>query len=324
MKVSRNEVSMFQPADQNVVSPTVLILDGGMGRELERMGAPFRQPEWSALALYESPESVAHAHRNFIQAGAQIITANNYAVVPFHLGEERFRQDGARLARLAAKIAREEADSAPHRVKVAGSLPPAMGSYRPDLFDEEAARAIHHVLVDAMVPYVDIWLAETTSSLAEAREVTGLLQTSKLPVWLSFTLEDSPARHRATSVPTLPVLRSGESLEDAIQLADESGVERLLFNCSQPEVISRALVFANDFIEEHGISLALGAYANAFVDEHDEGGANEEVTALRKDLVPDHYATLAEAWIKSGATAIGGCCGIGPEYIERIAEMAKS
>ncbi|MGJ8525700.1 Bifunctional homocysteine S-methyltransferase/5,10-methylenetetrahydrofolate reductase [Halomonadaceae bacterium LMG 33818] len=314
---------MPKPADQNDLSTSTIVLDGGMGRELERMGAPFRQPEWSALALYESPESVAHAHRNFIQAGAQVITANNYAVVPFHLGEERFRQDGARLAQLAAKIARKEADSAPHWVKVAGSLPPAMGSYRPDLFDEEAARDIHQVLVDVMAPYVDIWLAETTSSLSEAREVTRLLQTSEIPVWLSFTLEDSPLGQQPIPEHPVPVLRSGESLEDAIRLADAAGVERLLFNCSQPEVISRALIFAKDFLEEQGMTLALGAYANAFVDEHDEEGANEEITALRKDLVPERYAILAEAWIKSGATAIGGCCGIGPEYIKCIAEKVK-
>ncbi len=31
------------------------LLDGGMGRELQRSGAPFRQPEWSALALIEAP-----------------------------------------------------------------------------------------------------------------------------------------------------------------------------------------------------------------------------------------------------------------------------
>ncbi|SUU96793.1 Uncharacterised protein [Avibacterium paragallinarum] len=31
---------------------TMTILDGGMSRELMRLNAPFRQPEWSALALY--------------------------------------------------------------------------------------------------------------------------------------------------------------------------------------------------------------------------------------------------------------------------------
>lgn len=38
------------------------ILDGGLGRELARRGAPFRQPEWSALALIEAPETVKEVH----------------------------------------------------------------------------------------------------------------------------------------------------------------------------------------------------------------------------------------------------------------------
>ena len=66
----------------------MVILDGGMGRELQRSGAPFRQPEWSALALSEAPEAVVGVHAAFIGAGAQVITSNSYAVVPFHIGEE--------------------------------------------------------------------------------------------------------------------------------------------------------------------------------------------------------------------------------------------
>ena len=41
------------------------ILDGGMGRELHRMGAPFKQPEWSALALMLAPDTVSQAHRRY-------------------------------------------------------------------------------------------------------------------------------------------------------------------------------------------------------------------------------------------------------------------
>ncbi|GAM61183.1 homocysteine S-methyltransferase [Vibrio ishigakensis] len=61
----------------------VTILDGGMGRELKRIGAPFSQPLWSAQALIESPKHVAQAHLGFIEAGAEIITVNSYACVPF-------------------------------------------------------------------------------------------------------------------------------------------------------------------------------------------------------------------------------------------------
>ena len=94
------------------MSNKVTILDGGMGRQLKAMGAPFRQPEWSALALIDAPETVTKAHQSFIDVGTEIITTNTYAVVPFHIGQERFDKDGASLISLAAKLARQAADDA--------------------------------------------------------------------------------------------------------------------------------------------------------------------------------------------------------------------
>ena len=41
----------------------ITILDGGMGRELEKRGAPFKQPEWSALAMMVAPEIVKEVHK---------------------------------------------------------------------------------------------------------------------------------------------------------------------------------------------------------------------------------------------------------------------
>ena len=84
----------------------VTILDGGMGRELKRSGAPFRQPEWSALALIEAPDAVEEVHRGYCAAGAQVITTNSYALVPFHIGAERFARDGRELAARAGQVAR--------------------------------------------------------------------------------------------------------------------------------------------------------------------------------------------------------------------------
>ncbi len=102
---------------------SMVVLDGGMGRELQRSGAPFRQPEWSALALSEAPEAVVGVHASFIAAGAQVITSNSYAVVPFHIGEERFAREGRQLAEIAGKLARTAADASVNPVRVAGSLP---------------------------------------------------------------------------------------------------------------------------------------------------------------------------------------------------------
>ena len=90
----------------------MIILDGGLGRELKAMGAPFRQPEWSALALMEGAEYVRAAHDAFLQAGADIITTNSYAIVPFHIGEDVFKSRASELLRLSGKLARAAADDA--------------------------------------------------------------------------------------------------------------------------------------------------------------------------------------------------------------------
>ena len=146
----------------------ITVLDGGMGKHLERSGAPFRQPEWSALALLEDPDAVRRAHEDFIRAGADVIIVNSYAVAPFHLGEERFQERGAELASLAGRLAREAADAADRPIRVAASLPPLFGSYQPELFRPDDAPAMFDLLVEAQAPYADLWIGEPVSSIAEA------------------------------------------------------------------------------------------------------------------------------------------------------------
>ena len=127
------------------MTSSFLILDGGMGRELHRMGAPFKQPEWSALALMLAPETVERAHQRFADAGAEVITTNSYALVPFHIGEAKFKAEARFLADRAGGLARKVANSAKRTIVVAGSLPPLFGSYRPDLFDEAAVCGLYRL-----------------------------------------------------------------------------------------------------------------------------------------------------------------------------------
>ncbi len=294
------------------MSKNIVILDGGMGRELARMGAPFRQPEWSALALMEAPQFVRQAHDAFIAAGSQVITTNSYAVVPFHVGDRVFAERGAELIALSGKLAREAADAASTRVKVGGSLPPLLGSYRPDLFEPVTAKALLEVLVAGLTQHVDFWLAETQSSIAEVELVREVVGDDPRPLWLSFTLQDNLNEQGQA------VLRSGEAVCDAVSAALRLSANAVLFNCSRPEVMASAVGEARQTAIQQGVDLDIGVYANAFEPSDNKRGANEGLSEMRKDTDPQGYLSFAQEWVACGATMVGGCCGIGPEHIAAL------
>jgi S-methylmethionine-dependent homocysteine/selenocysteine methylase len=230
--------------------------------------------------------------------------------VPFHIGVERFASEGASLAARAGQLARDVADASPREIRVAGSLPPVCGSYRPDLVDLDRARPILEVLIGALAPHVDHWLAETLSSLAEARLCATLTAPTNKALWLSFTLEDEAATDE-------PTLRSGESVAEAVHLAQEVGAAALLFNCSQPEVMEAAVRIARAQLGKDG-AIRIGVYANAFPPMAADAEANSGLSPIRADLTPQGYARFAAAWHAAGASILGGCCGIGPEHIAAL------
>ncbi|GBG25273.1 Homocysteine S-methyltransferase 1 [Hondaea fermentalgiana] len=309
--------------------PRITVLDGGMGRELHAMGAPVRQPEWSALPVMETPDLVREAHLRFAHAGAEVLTSNAYAVVPFHIGAEVFDKRGSELARKAVQLAKEAAEKfsaeAPGRPKprVAASMPPPLGSYHLEFTKNEAeARQIWTVLLRAQADLCDQLALETLSSIAETRVGLEMCAKEGKPVWVSCSLcHDEPAR-----------LRSGETVADWVRAVyasnEEHGrcVEALLFNCSRLEIMESAVRIAASTLAELNATastpatLRIGVYANAFcVNQMPE--ANTTILAMREEITPEFYAEYAKQWIAAGASIVGGCCGIGPAHIAQIAKI---
>lgn len=294
-------------ASSTTASSNVLILDGGLGRELERVGAPFRQPEWSALSLMEAPDLVAQVHQNFVDAGAKIITTNTYALVPFHIGQKQFDEQAFSLAARAASIASTVAKK--NDISVAGCIPPAFGSYKPELFCAEQLSSILLPLIEAQTPYIDFWLVETVSSVEEASSVSALIKEhSSKPIWLSYSLSN---RHNFSNPVTL---RSGESLNAILPTLDN--LDAVLFNCSQPEEMEAAITFTH----LHNTDMNIGVYANSFSEHVRKHDANEMLSTLREDVTPEKYLAYAQTWVNAGATIVGGCCGIGPDHIKALAK----
>lgn len=294
----------------------LMILDGGLGRELERIGAPFKQPEWSAQALIESPDWVSKAHQNFVDAGAEIITTNTYACIPFHLGESYFNQYGTALIQLAAELARNVADK--NKVSVAACIPPALGSYRADLFNTTDATPILKKLIHHQMEQADCWLVETISSIDELVCVCRIIKetdTRNLPCYVSFTLNDE--------IDSLPTLRSGENLADAVLTALSLNVDAILFNCSIPEVMLAAISETVQHIKTRDQATPhIGVYPNAFTPIKQGHQANTDLQQLRT-LTPKAYQEFAKTWIQAGATIIGGCCGITPEHLAVLTELKE-
>lgn len=292
----------------------IVILDGGMGRELERIGAPFSQPFWSAQALIEAPETVAQVHRNFIQAGAKVITTNSYAVVPPHIGQDLFDQRGRELIRLAAKLVRQEAEG--NNVQVAACIPPVFGSYQPENFSAAMATQLISPFFEEQEAYADIFLAETISSIEEALTIITIYKNlgASKPLWLALTLQEF------FDETLQPQIRSGENLTDSVRAILQEGTgNAILFNCCTVEDITAAFNACERLIKDHP-DIKFGAYANVFGKVKGTRSPTNDLSSLREDMSPETYLNYARQWREKGAKIIGGCCGIGPEYIALLSK----
>lgn len=285
----------------------VIIMDGGMGQELRRRSSRPPSPLWSAQVMLDEPELVVAAHRDYIEAGAKVIILNTYSATPQRL--ERDADPGLfELLHAAALDAARKAceESGIEDVRIAGCLPPLVGSYHHEIVPDNATcLQSYRRIVAAQAEGVDLFICETMSLAREALAAVTAAVESNLPVWVAFTVDDGDG----TS------LRSGESLAEAAEQVVRDGAEGLLVNCSAPEAVTTAMDVLARF------NVIYGGYANGFksVDALQPGGT-VDVLEARKDLDPATYAEHALSWAKHGAGIIGGCCEVGPAHIKALAE----
>lgn len=289
----------------------ITILDGGMGGEIQRRVPEAAHGLWSASALIDSPDMVTEIHREYIAAGATVITTNTYSTIPSYLGKGGLAHRYEELTRTAARLARQAAPEG-SGVLVAGSLPPLSESYRADLVPSaEEAMPVYRNMVQAMAEHVDLFLCETMASAEEAHTAAraALDLGGGKPVYVSWTLNEEPGTG----------LRSGESVAEAHDRLDGLGIDAFLFNCTHPEAIEVALAELAALTDR-----PVGCYPNR-LNAVPEGWTldNDVVTGLRRDLTGDLYVASILRCIDAGATIVGGCCGIGPGDIRALRERLE-
>lgn len=286
----------------------IKILDGAMGTELRARGvavSDYKSSIWSALALLEAPEAIEQLHFDYIRAGADVITANNYAVTRKLLKRENLEHRLKEMTLQACRLAQQARARANKACLIAGSLAPLDTTYRADLVGSDEDNLVaYREMAQILAPEVDMFVCETMTLGREAlAAATAAVETGK-PTWVSWTLAASGGK-----------LRGGENPADAISMLDHLPIEGFLLNCAATEPVSAALPAYKAATDK-----PVGVYCNPVAREP-EGFEPELIP--HKILTPEEYLETAKGWVKSGATLIGGCCDTSPAYIELLAKALK-
>jgi len=290
-----------------VLAKEVLVLDGAMGTELRTRGvavADYKSSIWSALALLDAPRAVQKLHEDYIHAGADVITANNYAVTRKLLARENAESRMKELTLSAARLANAaRAKSGKPDVKIAGSLAPLDTSYRFDLVGSfEKNLAAYRETAGLLAPHVDILLCETMSTAEEARAAATAASETGKSVWVSWTL-----KHDGSA------LRGGESVAAAFGALEGLPVEAVLLNCVCCGAASHAvpgLVSSS--------KIPVGVYANPVYSEPPVG---EPAQVIEEPLDAEDYSAEVEHWLMGGIKLVGGCCDTSPAHIARLRQL---
>jgi S-methylmethionine-dependent homocysteine/selenocysteine methylase len=287
----------------------ILLLDGAMGTQLRARGVDvpdYKSSIWSALALMQAPNAVRQLHEDYINAGADVITLNTYALSRKLLARENMDERLEELVQTAARVASEAKNNAlqqnPARAPalLAGSLAPLNTSYRADLVGSfEENLTAYRETAALLAPHVDVLLCETMSSAQEARAAAMAAAQTGKAVWVSWTMAANGES-----------LRSGETLTQALAALKDLPIEAILLNCCSISAINTALPALMSQTD-----VPAGAYSNPVYDEPPGGEPEANPTA---SLGPQAYADAALEWLRLGARLVGGCCDTTPAHITHL------
>lgn len=266
----------------------MIVLDGATGTELARRGVTGAF-DGEKLADPAVQEIVLCIHRDYVAAGAQVVTANTFRTNPRKAGP-RWREH----TRKAIALARQSG------ALVAGSIAPVEDCYLPGLRPPvEVALAEHRLFAEELASAgCDLLLVETVNSADEGLAAVEAAVATGRPVWVS-----------AMAMPD-GKLKSGDDLAAFFRAARDLGASAALLNCVPCEGVDLGL----DAAAQSG--LPFGAYAHMGEVDPDAGWPATPV------LSPEAYAARAKRWIDRGATIAGGCCGTTSAHIEALARIS--
>lgn len=294
----------------------IILGDGGMGTELRLRGVkvPSHVDDiWSALAITEAPEIIKKIHLDYLEAGSNYITVNNYAVTQPILARNNISDQLEDLTLKSIAFAKEAVKESGTSALIAGSLPPLETSYRADLIlPENQMLDYYYELAEILENEVDIIICETMSSSSEARCALSAIQRSKAQTWVSWTLHGNRVN----------LLPSGENIAKAFSDLEELEADAYLVNCCGANLLGQAIETLSNLTKK-----PIGGYANAeniinfSTNLSSSNQAENDQKNSRVEINESEYASEVKKWMDSGATIVGGCCRTRPSYIKELNDV---
>jgi 5-methyltetrahydrofolate--homocysteine methyltransferase len=316
---------------QDCLKERILIIDGAMGTMIQRhkpteatyRGERFK--DWhtdvknnSDIMNLTQPAIIGGIHREYLEAGADIIETNTFASTSIPQSDYGLQPYVYEMALAGARLAREAADEYtkkdPSKPRfVAGAIGPMNKtlSLSPDVNNpgfrsvtfDEVAKAYYEQVAALVEGGVDLLLIETIFDTLNAKGAIYAIQKyfrdhkrAELPVMISGTITDASGR-------TL----SGQTLEAFYVSVKHARPLSIGLNCALGAKEMRS------YIEE------LSQIASCFTSAYPNAGLPN--TMGEYDEQPEQTAHFLEEWAAAGfVNIVGGCCGTTPDHIRHIAE----
>ena len=281
----------------------MLLIDGGMGTELQERGVPMDEVAWSGAAVLSHPDVVREIHEDYIRAGARVIITNTFGSTRQMLGPAGLGGKVEIVHREAVQLAKDAREnSGQDDIAIAGSIstePPAFDRNAFLSADEELAayREAAGLLAESGVDLIALEMI--VDSEHASRALRAALETG-LPVWLGVA-----CKKRADGK---IVSHDCADLEFVTILDDLLPMRPSVVNVMHSEI--NAIPEAIAMVRERWAG-PIGVYP--------ESGYFTKPHWNFVDIIPP-AALVQEArgWIASGVQLLGGCCGTGPEHIEAL------
>ena len=286
-----------------LLESSTLLIDGAMGTMLHARGVGFDRC-FDELNL-TNPAAVAEIHREYIEAGAQLIITNTFGANRFKLSKHGLQDDVMEINRKGVELAKRIVSASFRDVLIAGDVGPLGVRIAPfGRVQPEQARAAFAEQIGALTEAgADLIVIETFSDLYEIREaIRAAKETCQLPVVASVTF----TRDDRTLL--------GDDPMKVARLLRDAGVDVIGVNCSGgPAQLLRILKQMRQAVPN-----------GKFWVKPNAGWPEQVGGRIMYPADDDYFGDYALSFRDAGACVVGGCCGTTPQHIAAMRKALNS